>query len=116
MQGQPVDCGANIRLNHAATGNWLHSHNIPGHFGQGNEVTCFPGSDDGDIWTLECGESWNIGSAFRLRHMQTGMYLAINSTSELPKEEGGGFEVYASEQDEGNEWSIAGGLFVGEDY
>jgi dolichyl-phosphate-mannose--protein O-mannosyl transferase len=112
-QGLPVECGASIRLQHAVTGRWLHSHSIPGHFGSGHEVSCFEGSDSGDFWKVICENSWNADSAIKLLHIDTGFYLSANQTSSHPKEFGGEYEVFASQEDKSS-WLIAGGIFVEE--
>lgn len=112
LQGQPIECGSTIRLYHAVTGKWLHSHKIPGHFGAGYEVTAFDGNDSGDNWILECSNTFKVGSMFRLQHADTGFYLSCNETSEYPKQEGGEHEIFVSEEDEGNEWQTMGGIFV----
>ena len=114
MQGQEIECGSTIRLNHGTTNKWLHSHKIPGHFGSGYEVSCFDGDDSGNNWFLECSNTWKVGSLFRLQHVDTGYYLSINETSEYSKQEAGEHEVFVSEEDEGNEWQIVGGIFVDE--
>jgi dolichyl-phosphate-mannose--protein O-mannosyl transferase len=112
-QGRPIECGTAIRLQHAVTGRWLHSHAIPGHFGAGHEVSCFDGSDSGDLWIIQCDDLWNAGATVRIKHVDTGMWLAANATSTHPKEFGGEFEAFASEADD-NEWAIGGGIFVEE--
>ncbi len=111
-QGRPVECGATIRLQHAATGAWLHSHDLPGHFGSGYEVTGFDGSDSGDFWEVQCNDEWTTDTTVKFRHLNTGFFLNVNVSSILTEEDGGGTEVYASEDDSESEWVIGGGLFV----
>lgn len=111
-QGRPVVCGATVRLQHAATGAWLHSHDIAGHFGSGYEVTGFDGSDSGDFWEVECSDVWAADTPIRLRHLNTNHFLAVNASSTLPEEDGGEIEVFASETASDEQWVVAGGLFV----
>lgn len=114
-QGRPVECGATIRLQHAATQAWLHSHAIAGHFGYGYEVSGFDSSDSGDFWELECvgADAWSADTPVKLRHIDTGLFLAANESSVYPDETGGGYEVVATTG--GNdEWVVCGGIFVDE--
>jgi dolichyl-phosphate-mannose--protein O-mannosyl transferase len=113
-QGRPVECGGRIRLQHAVTGRWLHSHAIPGHFGSGYEVSCFEGSDSGDFWDLECEDTWTLASAARFKHTDTGFYLSVNASSVHPKEFGGENEVFGSEEAGESAWILGGGIFVDE--
>ena len=114
-QGRPVDCGSKIRLQHAATGAWLHSHLIPGHFGVGHEVSGFDSSDSGDFWELNCEDLWTADRIIRLKHCDTGFFLCANASSIYPEETGGGYEIFAAEQADDNcDWIVCGGLFVDE--
>lgn len=113
-QGKPIECGATIQLMHVATNRWLHSHKIKTPFGNGYEVSCFDDKDSGNLWYLECNDILTAGSAFRLQHINTGYYLAVNNSYEYPNEQGGGKMVYLSEIDEGNEWYIPGSITVDE--
>jgi dolichyl-phosphate-mannose--protein O-mannosyl transferase len=112
-QGRAVDCGSVIRLQHVVTNRWLHSHPIPGHFGSGHEVSGFDGSDSGDNWELECDVTWTAASQIKLKHIDTGYYLAANATSKHEPDVGGEFEVFASEQSD-HAWVLSGGVFVDE--
>ncbi|KAH0791804.1 MIR domain containing protein [Histomonas meleagridis] len=115
LQGKPIECGATIRLNHATTKKWLHSHRVKLPDNKGFEVSCFDEDDEGNLWYLECNDMWTAGSAFRLQHVVTEHYLAVDATSEYPPEQAGEHPVYASKVDEGNEWSVAGAITVDED-
>lgn len=115
FQGMPVQCGSKIRLQHAATGKWLHSHNIDGHFGSGHEVSCFDEDDTGNNWELECNDVWTASSAFRLKHVDTGYYLSANISSEYEKELGGEHEIYCIDDEDGTEWFTGGGIFVNDE-
>ncbi|KAH0794445.1 Stromal cell-derived factor 2-like protein [Histomonas meleagridis] len=114
LQGKPIECGSTIRLNHATTKKWLHSHRVKTPDNKGFEVSCFDEDDEGNLWYLECNDMWTAGSAFRLQHVVTDHYLAVDSSSEYPAEQAGEHLVYASKIDEGNEWSIAGAITVDE--
>ncbi|EEQ37193.1 Dolichyl-phosphate-mannose-protein mannosyltransferase family protein [Clavispora lusitaniae] len=91
-----VKDGDTIRLRHAVTGCFLHSHSIPAHISTGHyEVSCYGGvdiPDDKDDWVVEIEAQYEspspafadedpellhpISSNFRLRHKVLGCYLA----------------------------------------
>ena len=110
-QGEPVQCGSQVRFKHSVTGKFLHSHQIEGPFGHGYEVSVFNGNDSGDYWTIECGDIWSVSSSIHIQHSDTKMYLSANLNNEYKEEQGGGFEIFSDD----NEWSVQGGLFVGEE-
>lgn len=80
--GTPVKAGASIRLQHAASGRWLHSHAFPSPLTRNQEVSAFGGpghSDEGDVWAVEAEKgaaSWARGAPVRLRHGASGAFLA----------------------------------------
>lgn len=70
-QGTPLKKGAQIRLQHAATRRWLHSHLFSSPLSRNQEISCF-GSDDesdtGDVWILELvdkADQWNRDAIVR---------------------------------------------------
>jgi dolichyl-phosphate-mannose--protein O-mannosyl transferase len=113
-QGRTVECGSKIRLQHAVTSRWLHSHALPGHFGSGYEVSCFEGSDSGDFWEIQCDDVWNAASAIKLKHLDTGYWLSVNVSSVHPKEFGGEHEAFGSPESDESAWLLGGGIFVEE--
>ena len=80
--GTPVKAGSPIRLQHAQSGRWLHSHAFPSPLTRNQEVSAFGGathSDAGDVWSVELEKgvpAWTRGSPVRLRHTVTGAFLA----------------------------------------
>ena len=64
--------------------------------------------------TVTCREGGaQEGLDWFLQHVDTGMFLAANESSVYPDENGGGYEVAATEG--GNdEWIVCGGFFVDE--
>jgi hypothetical protein len=81
-----VKDGAVIRLIHAVTQKYLHSHSIPSHAGQPNqfEVSAFgggPQSDGNDPWRVEVegGGVWATGKQVRLIHVGTDYALHSQS-------------------------------------
>jgi hypothetical protein len=88
LDTQPVRYGATIRLGHLNTGMHLHSHPFPyshpGSSGQ-QQVTCFAGNDDNDLWRVKAGDGQPGDSlegepvrhddVVRLEHLLTGRNL-----------------------------------------
>ncbi|KAG1444457.1 hypothetical protein G6F56_010289 [Rhizopus delemar] len=75
-RGEPVPCGSTIRLKHANTKGYLHSHLHSSPLSRQQEVSCFDGNDDGDDWKVECsGTHWLREEPVQLVHKQTSTYL-----------------------------------------
>lgn len=82
--GTPVQCGQQIRLQHATTKKWLHSHLHASPLTHRQEISGYGddnggGSDTGDNWVVECATA---GAAFWMRdapvaflHVDTGKRL-----------------------------------------
>ena len=84
----PIRQGMVVKMRHQATGCALHSHRIPyshpGTSGQ-QQVTCFAGGDDNDLWMLKgphgqntpqtYGQQIKHGDVVRLEHVATGRNL-----------------------------------------
>ncbi|CAL5001890.1 unnamed protein product [Urochloa decumbens] len=80
-QGDAIETGSIIKLQHMKTRRWLHSHLHASPLSGNLEVSCFGGdelSDTGDYWRLEIegsGKVWKRDQKIRLRHIDTGGYL-----------------------------------------
>lgn len=80
-QGDVIESGTLIRLQHMRTRRWLHSHLHASPISGNLEVSCFGGdgnSDTGDFWRLEIEGNkkiWKQDQRVRLRHVDTGGYL-----------------------------------------
>uniref|UniRef100_A0A1D1Z0D7 Stromal cell-derived factor 2-like protein n=1 Tax=Anthurium amnicola TaxID=1678845 RepID=A0A1D1Z0D7_9ARAE len=80
-QGDAIESGTIIRLQHMKTRKWLHSHLHASPISGNLEVSCFGGegeSDTGDFWRLEIegsGKTWKQDQKIRLQHVDTGGYL-----------------------------------------
>ncbi|CAN8289372.1 unnamed protein product, partial [Cochlearia groenlandica] len=80
-QGDAIENGETVRLQHMKTRKWLHSHlhasPISGNF----EISCFgddSNSDTGDHWKLVIegsGKTWEQDQRVRLQHIDTSGYL-----------------------------------------
>ncbi len=79
-RGEPIKCGSMVRFQHMATGTLLHSHLFPSPLSRNQEVSCFGkdgAGDTGDYWELQCGgDFWERDEDVRLKHKDTGMFLA----------------------------------------
>ena len=78
--------GAKIRLQHANTRTWLHSHAHRSPLSGNQEVSAYGNddtSDTGDHWVVEltsgAGASWVRGKKVRFRHVDTGAYLCTHN-------------------------------------
>ncbi|KAG8656817.1 hypothetical protein MANES_03G010100v8 [Manihot esculenta] len=80
-QGDRIETGTVIRLQHMKTRKWLHSHLHLSPISGNLEVSCFGGeteSDTGDYWRLlieGSGKTWKQDQRIRLQHIDTGGYL-----------------------------------------
>lgn len=96
-RGQPLKSGDRVRLQHARSRRWLHSHHFPSPISRQLEVSAFGGesqSDAMDEWILEVvdpgsstkpgGSSapfWRRDGRVSLQHVGTGGYLSSHERS-----------------------------------
>jgi hypothetical protein len=81
--GTPVKCGQQIRLQHATTKKWLHSHLHASPLTQRQEISGYGddnggGSDTGDNWVVECAAGatlWMRDAPIAFQHVDTGKRL-----------------------------------------
>ncbi|KAF9662069.1 hypothetical protein SADUNF_Sadunf18G0015100 [Salix dunnii] len=80
-QGDAIESGTIIRLQHMKTRKWLHSHLHASPISSNLEISCFGGeneSDTGDYWRLMIeggGKTWKQDQRIRLQHVDTHGYL-----------------------------------------
>lgn len=81
--GEPVPCGAKVRLTHMETRKNLHSHLFQSPLSSQQEVSCFGDKgrgDTGDNWEVVCAAKgathWRRGEEVRFKHLDTGKQLA----------------------------------------
>lgn len=74
-RGEPVACGAKIRLEHVNTKKYLHSHLFKSPLSGNQEISAFGENgegDSGDNWTVVCSEDfWERDSSIRFKHLDT---------------------------------------------
>jgi dolichyl-phosphate-mannose--protein O-mannosyl transferase len=114
--GEPVECGATIRLLHLATGKNLHSHSFQSPLSNNQEVSAFGengNGDDGDNWILECDEDkWDRNEPIRLKHQVTGKYLHITGDT-FGRPISGQYEVCAyGYHNSRNLWKVNEGVYI----
>ncbi|KAI9319458.1 MIR motif-containing protein, partial [Dichotomocladium elegans] len=99
-RGEPVPCGAVIRLQHANTKAYLHSHQHTSPLSHQQEVSCYNGVDSGDDWRVECtnsaGRYWTREEPIQLVHVDTKHYLSSNPNHKYGQPIPGQLEVAAS--------------------
>jgi MIR domain len=111
----PIASNQKIRLFHAASGKFLHSHQHSSPITRYQEVSCFGGdtqSNTGDDWLLTFkGAFWIQESKVRLQHVDTGAYLHCSNNA-YPKPIEGQLEVAARpRRSADNLWLAAEGIF-----
>eukprot|EP00884_Botryococcus_braunii_P019367 jgi/Botrbrau1/6113/Bobra.331_2s0008.1 len=85
LQGTPLKTGSTIRFQHVNTRRWLHSHHFPSPLSNQQEVSCFGNdneSDHLDEWLVETEKGatlWFRDAWVKLRHKETGVYLATHN-------------------------------------
>ena len=78
LRGEPVECGAVVRLQHMSTKKNLHSHHFSSPLSGNQEISAYGDQngegDTGDNWTVVCsGDYWERGTDVRLKHVDTEM-------------------------------------------
>ena len=119
-RGTPIKHGQTIRLLHAQTDKWLHSHaeyNSPlsnnqevSGYGQGEEET-----NSADNWRVEVagGGVWMREKKVRLKHEDTSQYLHSTAQHQFGQPIAGQREVCAHPaKSQKNEWRAMEGLYV----
>mmetsp|Transcript_9244 Transcript_9244/g.28132 ORF Transcript_9244/g.28132 Transcript_9244/m.28132 type:complete len:227 (+) Transcript_9244:125-805(+) len=117
--GQTIAKKSAIRLQHATTRKWLHSHKFQSPLTSQQEVSAF-GSDDstdgGDIWIISWGTTgkiWKQDTKVKLQHRDTSMYLASYEQARFGQPIHGQLEVCAvARADANSDWQTAEGVFM----
>lgn len=94
QRGQPLKSGDRVRIQHAKSRRWLHSHHFPSPISRQLEVSAFGGetqSDAMDEWILEIDPAtnaksgsivfWKRDGKVALKHVGTGAYLSSHERS-----------------------------------
>ena len=114
-RGAPIACDSIIRLKHAATNMFMHSHLHKSPISRNQEISAFDGGDTGDHWKVQCGKSesfWGRENPIRLQHVDTGVYLAASKKYEYQNPIPGQLEVHGAEAaSTDNVWMVQEGLF-----
>ncbi|KAF5196405.1 Stromal cell-derived factor 2-like protein [Thalictrum thalictroides] len=117
-QGDAIESGTIVRLQHMRTRRWLHSHLHASPISANLEVSCFGGdgqSDTGDYWRLEIvgsDKTWRQDQRVRLQHIDTGGYLHSHD-KKYSRIAGGQQEVCGvREKRPDNVWLAAEGVYL----
>lgn len=125
--GEPVKCGAKIRLQHLNTGKNLHSHMHAAPMNRYEyEVSAYAeetedvwrDGDSGDNWVVHCegsrdGNPWMRDTRVWLRHVDTGAYLSASEKLKYSEPIEG--QLHVSSRKRSNSdclWKAAEGFFV----
>lgn len=115
-RGEPINCGATIRLEHLATHKNLHSHHFTSPLSNNQEVSAFGDNgegDTGDNWTVVCSSDfWERDSAVRLKHADTDMFLAMSGHSYGRPIQGQKEVCAVPYSDHASYWKVAEGVFI----
>ena len=107
FQATPIENGARIRLQHARSGKWLHSHaQHKSPLTRNQEVSLFSPSDGGDVWVVEVLDGkkiWERDANVRLKHADTGTFLASDN-KEYGRPIEGYSEIYAKGGGKGDQF------------
>ncbi|CDS11210.1 hypothetical protein LRAMOSA03473 [Lichtheimia ramosa] len=115
-RGEPVPCGSNIRLQHANTKAYLHSHQHISPLSHQQEVSCFDGEDTGDDWKVQCSSSstkhWLREEPVQFVHVDTKYYLSSSAQHKYGQPIPGQLEVAAAKSSSKNtKWMAQEGVY-----
>jgi dolichyl-phosphate-mannose--protein O-mannosyl transferase len=89
-----------VRLRHANTHGYLHSHLHQSPLSRQQEVSCYDGRDSGDNWKVEClntnDKIWLRESTVQFVHEDTNAYLSSFANHQFGQPIPGQLEVAAS--------------------
>ncbi|XP_054168980.1 stromal cell-derived factor 2-like [Oppia nitens] len=117
VRGEPFECGSVVRLQHMSTKKNLHSHHFSSPLSGNQEVSAFGDKngdgDTGDNWTLVCsGDFWEREKDFRLKHVDTEMWLSI-SGHQYGRPIHGQMEIVGSSHpDSASYWRTVEGVYM----
>mmetsp|Transcript_2688 Transcript_2688/g.3873 ORF Transcript_2688/g.3873 Transcript_2688/m.3873 type:complete len:206 (+) Transcript_2688:69-686(+) len=117
--GVPIKNKDVIRLKHASTKKYLHSHRHQSPLTGQQEVSCLEPLNSGDNWQVMLGtnKEWKKGTSMRLYHVDTGMYLHSHSHkfgNPIPNQQE--ITAYARYGDAQNIWMVEEGIFLGREH
>lgn len=116
--GEPLRKGQKLRLQHAATRKWLHSHKFQSPLSSNQEVSAFGSdteSDGADVWAVEWDskhKQWRQDVKVRIRHVDTAFVLYSHDVK-FGQPISGQQEVCCTDKkDKNSEWVAAEGVFM----
>lgn len=84
-RGEPIKCGAMVRLEHLPTKRNLHSHHYASPLSNKQEISAFGDhgvGNSGDFWVVVCKTGlWERGAEVRLKHADTEAWLSVSGMS-----------------------------------
>ncbi|CAH1761419.1 22697_t:CDS:2 [Entrophospora sp. SA101] len=115
-RGKAILCDSIIRLQHAGTNKFLHSHQHRSPLSNQQEISAFDGLDSGDNWKIICTNKssthWNREEKIYLQHVETGRYLSANRDHTYSNPIHGHIEVVGSSRnDKNSEWISQEGIY-----
>jgi len=113
LQGQSLKHDDIIRLQHASTKFYLHSHLHQSPLSKQQEVSCYgPESDTGDNWKIQTAGKglWKRGEAIQLVHVDTSKYLSV-STHKFGNPIPGQAEIVAASKTARSDFHATHGFF-----
>eukprot|EP00842_Homolaphlyctis_polyrhiza_P001380 jgi/Hompol1/2242/HPOL_005898-RA len=118
LRGRAIRCGESIRLQHLATGKFLHSHgDIPSPISGNQEVSAFDRPDTGDNWKVICvdpkSKFWAREKPIQLEHEDTKRFLGSSRRYQFQNVITGQLEISARVAAKGDEeqWAVQEGVF-----
>jgi len=116
QRGEPIECGQVVRFEHIQTKKNLHSHHFTSPLSGNQEISAFGDNgegDTGDNWTVVCsGDYWERGTNFRLKHVDTEMWLAISGHTYGRPIHGQMEIIGASYPDSSSYWKASEGIYI----
>lgn len=72
-RGEPIKCGADIRLEHQATSKNLHSHHFSSPLSGNQEISCYGDDGEGDT-----GDHWNVICSGKTRKLYLFDFILLS--------------------------------------
>ncbi|KAG0169292.1 Stromal cell-derived factor 2-like protein 1 [Apophysomyces sp. BC1034] len=114
-RGAIIPCGSTIRLRHANTKGYLHSHHHKSPLSSQQEVSCFDGQDTGDDWKVDCvqrSKHWRREEPVQLKHVDSHNYLSCSTSHQYGQPIPGQLEVAAARSASKNtQWVTQEGIY-----